>query len=519
MTIAVSLSTATAAAEEVLVLDGEVEAGGLDHVFVAFEVPPGTVEIEIRHDDLSEDDVLDWGLDDPSGFRGWGGGNDEPAVVGEDAASRSYLAGAIEPGTWRVVIGKASIDGPSASYHLEVVLRDAVDGPTLAPQPERMPYVAPAPLTTGARWYAGDFHVHSRDSGDARPGLDEIAEFARSRGLDFVEISDHNTTSQLDFFVDAQARHPDLLFVPGVEFTTYDGHANGIGATAWVDHRIGQPEVTIEAAAAAFRAQGALFSINHPELDLGSLCIGCAWEHALEPGAIDAVEIATGGWMQSGSIFGDEALAFWTALCVGGRHVAAVGGSDDHRAGVDLGAFQSPIGDPTTMVHARELSVEAILDAVKRGRTVVKLQGPDDPMVELVPSIATETDSIAATAPVVLTARVTGGIGEEVLFVRAGEPQATVVVDADPFEHAVTVDPPAGVEEPWRAEVWVGGAPRTVTSHLFITGVAREVPAEVDDDGCGCRVPGRVPEGRPLACVAAVVLAGLALARRRQSST
>ena len=56
-----------------------------------------------------------------------------------------------------------------------------------------------APLSMEARWYAGDLHAHSRESGDAKPTIDELVTFARSQGLDFVELSDHNTVSQLDF--------------------------------------------------------------------------------------------------------------------------------------------------------------------------------------------------------------------------------------------------------------------------------------------------------------------------------
>src|SRR5688572_28418197 len=263
------------AAETLMPLDGGIAAGGLDHEFVEFEVPAGIVEIEVRHGDGSDADILDWGLHDPQGFRGWGGGNDEPAIVGALAASRSYLPGPIEPGTWRVLIGKAKIVTSPLPYALEVVLRDEV---TLAPQPERMPY-QPTALGGQPRWYAGDFHVHSRESGDARPPIGEIAEFARSRGLDFVELSDHNVLSQLDFIELAQQASPALLLVPGMEYTTYAGHVNAIGATAWVDHKIGQPEVTIAGAFAELHEQGALVSINHPALDLGDVCIGCAWDH------------------------------------------------------------------------------------------------------------------------------------------------------------------------------------------------------------------------------------------------
>ena len=98
----------------------EVPPGSETHFFVPFEVPAGTVEIEIRHDDLSSANILDWGLDDPSGFRGWGGGNSEPAIVGEQAASRSYIPGPMPAGTWEVVVGKARIDEPPGQYRIEI---------------------------------------------------------------------------------------------------------------------------------------------------------------------------------------------------------------------------------------------------------------------------------------------------------------------------------------------------------------------------------------------------------------
>jgi len=135
--------------------------------------------------------ILDWGLDDASGaFRGWGGGNSEAAVVGSNATSRSYLLGPMTPGTWNVVVGKAKIVDAPGQYHVEVFLRTTASLPA---QTERSPYAAATPLSTGPRWYAGDLHVHSKESGDASPSLDEVATLAESRGLDFVILTDHNT--------------------------------------------------------------------------------------------------------------------------------------------------------------------------------------------------------------------------------------------------------------------------------------------------------------------------------------
>ena len=55
--------------------------------------------------------------------------------------------------------------------------------------------------------------------------VDEIADFGESVGLDFVHFSEHNTVSTSTFLVDAQPRHPNVLMLPGVEWTSYSGHA------------------------------------------------------------------------------------------------------------------------------------------------------------------------------------------------------------------------------------------------------------------------------------------------------
>ncbi len=482
LSLALWLTAATANAGEMIIpLSGEVPDDGLDHFFVPFDVPEGIVEIEVRHTDDSKMNVLDWGLADPSGFRGWGGGNAEPAVVGVDAASRSYVPGPIEAGEWRVVVGKAQISDPPGNYEIEVVLR-AVG--TLGAQ-ARVDYEHAPALSEGPGWYAGDLHVHSNESGDARPPLVEIGGFARDRGLDFVVISDHNVHTAQDFFSATQPRHPELLFVPGVEFTTYAGHANVIGATQWVDHKIGQPGVTVAGAIEAYHAQGAVFSINHPVLELGPLCIGCAWEHEVDGAQIDAVEIATGGLQPFGWQFSDGAIAFWDDLCAQGHHVAAIGGSDDHKAGVDLNMFQSPIGDATTLVFAERLDVPSIVAGIANGRTVVKLQGPDDPTLTFDAVEPIDADTIRAPTAT-LTASVSEGMGHDIRLVHNGSDVQTQVIDADPFDVEWTVEAPDSDQDRYRVEVWVDGERRVISSHLWVE------TAEVGGTGTGSTGDGAV---------------------------
>jgi MYXO-CTERM domain-containing protein len=181
---------------------------------------------------------------------------------------------------------------------------------------------------------------------------------------------------------------------------------------------------------------------------------------------------------------------------------------------VDLNDTQSPISEPTTMVYARELSVAALLEGVRAGRTVVKLQGPDDPMVELSSGVSPAGDTVLSERTR-LTARVTGGAGHEVRFVHNGVMLPLTKVTSDPFLLERDAVAPEQGEDRYRVEVWVEGRPRTVTSHLWVarTADARGVPGPVpqveQESGCGCR-------SAPGGWAAALGLAVAALWARRR---
>jgi hypothetical protein len=527
------LAADIARADSTVLLEGEVPDDGVAYFVLPFEVPVGTAEIEIRHDDLSDANILDWGLLSPEGFRGYGGGNTEPAVTSTDAASRSYLPGPITPGTWQVYVGEAQITERPARYRVEILLRDVA---TLAPEPERSPYAPAAALDTEARWYAGDFHVHSRESGDASPTLDEVLDFAEGRGLDFVMLSEHNTTSQLERYADVQARHPSVLLVPGIEVTTYEGHAMSMGGTTWIDHRLGVDGRSMDQIVRDVHESGALFSINHPALDLGDLCIGCGWVAMAAPEGIDAYEVQTGAYSVTGRLFYRRTTSMWEDLVLAGHHVAAVGGSDDHRAGTGTGRFDSPIGSPTTMVFARELSAAALLEGVRLGRTVVKLEGPEDPMLELTcADLLDGSDTVVADRTSIVV-RVTGASeGGSLRFVRDGSAGAPIEVVGTTFEHEELAFAGAATSA-IRVELVIGGQARVVTSHLFLepltpggpdAGLAPDAGASdggtIEDAGaaidagpspatssCGCRAHARGRSGPWLAAA----LALLALGRR-----
>lgn len=444
--------------------EGDVAIEGGDYVEVAFEVPAGTVEIEIAHTDGDANDILDWGVWSPEGFRGWGGGLEDNTIVGVAQSSRSYLAGPITPGTWRVVIGKAKIeDGNGARYSIDVTCRDDA---TLARQP--VGTFDPAPLATGRRWYRGDFHVHSEQSGDATATFAQIAALAKQQRLDFVNLSDHNTSAQLPLMAAFQEGEREVLFLRGAEITTYAGHGNSVGTRSYVDHRIGWMGRTIAGILDEVAAQDAIFIVNHPGLALGGNCIGCAWEHGdTDWSKVAGIEIITGKWDLTEPIFTPIALRMWDEQLALGHRIAAIGGSDDHRAGMGTGLMDTPIGAPTTLVLADDLSEASIVEAVRAGRTIVNLRGPDDPEVELTINDHEIGDELEASEARIRV-RVRGGDGMFAQIWRDGERLEQLEVTGGDFTGEI-VDMEAGSHR-YRLHLVEGANRRVViTSHIYAT--------------------------------------------------
>jgi predicted metal-dependent phosphoesterase TrpH len=86
-------------------------------------------------------------------------------------------------------------------------------------------------MTTPARFWAVDFHVHTPGSMDARDEdygtAGDIVSAAIAASLDAIAITDHNTAAWCDTVTTAAAGK-DLIVLPGVEISTTEGHLLGI---------------------------------------------------------------------------------------------------------------------------------------------------------------------------------------------------------------------------------------------------------------------------------------------------
>jgi predicted metal-dependent phosphoesterase TrpH len=204
-------------------------------------------------------------------------------------------------------------------------------------------------------------------------------EAAAASGLDFIALSDHNTVSHFNDLRELQPYFDRLLLIPATEITTFHGHVQAIGLDRFIDFRLGTPAVPDPAALAnsAVRA-GAILSINHPGAPSGEMCMGCGWT---APGTdydrVQAVEAINGRTVEGPF----SNMPFWYARLNEGHHLTGIGGSDSHDP--DAPGDKPPVGHPTTVVHAANLSQTAILDGVRAGNVFIDTQGTRDRLLEV----------------------------------------------------------------------------------------------------------------------------------------
>jgi hypothetical protein len=193
--------------------------------------------------------------------------------------------------------------------------------------------------------------VHS----DGEWTIADLIASAEKRGLDFISITDHNTSSH-HHEINSARKSSRLLVLRGEEITTYGGHMNawGLPSGTWIDFRIrpGDSDPVLRAAEQVHRV-GALISANHP---FGA-CGGCSWSYQQALTNFDAIEVWNGSW----DLIDEQAVAMWDKLLQTGRQITAIGSSDSHRAA-------NPIGTPTANVQAPTLKQIDLLAAIRRGR-------------------------------------------------------------------------------------------------------------------------------------------------------
>jgi len=358
-----------------IVLQGDVHGSqNNSYVEVPFLLPGGLqrVTITFHYTERDKHTALDLGLMDTAGLRCWSGGNKMVLTVGLSDATPSCLPGPLPAGTWKILIGIPNIRPDVISHYTAEVYF------TRSGLVSQEPEILRVPLRQGPAWYRGDLHTHTAhsdgqcasQSGEKVPcPVFLTVEAAARRGLDFVAISDHNTTSQYDAMRELQPYFDKVLLVPAREITTFYGHMNLLGTTSYLDFRVGTQGVPdTNTLLRDAQRLGALVSINHPDAPTGEHCMGCGWtpKSAVDMQLLTAVEVVNGGSELNGSY----GISFWDKQLNEGHRLTGIGGSDNHNALSDP-ARPSAVGNPTTVIYATELSTPAILAGIRAGHVFV----------------------------------------------------------------------------------------------------------------------------------------------------
>jgi hypothetical protein len=410
-------------------LHGMIDHSHADsYVLVPFHVPSGIQRIEISFSYTGKEDhtTLDLGLLDPDRFRGWSGGNKRAFGIGIADATPSYLPGPLPAGTWKLLIGVAYLgEGHTSNYqaHIHFVKADEVNTSGFASEP----------IATGERWYRGDLHMHTAhsdgtctsQSGKSVPcPVFVTVEDAIKQKLDFIAITDHNTISHYDAERELQPYFDHILLIPGREITTYSGHANVLGPTGFIDFRAAAKDApSINSVFRAAKAAGAFVSVNHPGDPTGASCIGCGWSIVdTDWNLVNGIEAING----EDPHHYEADIRFWDRQLAKGYRLVAIGGSDTHRP------EQGTLGHPTTVVHARELSVHAILDALRAGHDCIDLTASHDKVIDLHASSGNASVEVGGTLTtaagerITVTAHIIGASGSTLHWLLDGKEIGTL---------------------------------------------------------------------------------------------
>ena len=209
-------------------------------------------------------------------------------------------------------------------------------------------------------WFACELHCHTVHSdGDFTvPGL---LEAARTRRLDGIALTDHNTFSG---YLQAQNSLSPVV-LGGMEWTTYFGHMLVLDCKRYVDWRDALPD-TIDEKMRQVHESGGLCGVAHP-FQLGTpICTGGHWDYRVRDWSlVNYLEI----WSEGAPYLNTSnrrAIRLWASLLDRGYRIAPTFGRDWHRT------RGNPLPSACTYLYCpAPLTPDGMKQALRRGRTVV----------------------------------------------------------------------------------------------------------------------------------------------------
>jgi len=339
------------------------------HLRFPFECLSGVAALEV----VLEFDPVDTGeissmvnftLLENGQFRGAGHrhGGRHKVTLSSEYATPGFLAGPIRAGEWEVVVHTHMV---ATHTHFRLTV-EALN--TLEPISEAaLESAIQISNRSEKAWMMGDLHSHTTHS-DANWTVRDLAHAALERGLSFLALTDHNTLSGR---AELERSAPSLLLLPGVELTTYYGHATVIGIEDWLDWTTLEAGRGMGALAGEVARDGGILSIAHPFAPGDPICTGCAWTYFdHRPENATHLEVWNSEWREPHN---RAALEHWYSLLESGRRVIATVGSDIHGP-----AYWEGHGftcTPTTSSRAR------LLEQLRAGNTYLARRATLEPRI------------------------------------------------------------------------------------------------------------------------------------------
>jgi hypothetical protein len=223
---------------------------------------------------------------------------------------------------------------------------------------------SPAPA---GNWYKGNLHTHTINSdGDSSP--DAVARWYKEHRYHFLVLTDHNFLTSIDGLNAVLGAAEKFLLVRGEEvtdrFEKKPVHVNALNLHILVQPQGGVSVVdTIQRNVDAIRKAGAMPSINHPNFGWAITA------DELKRVENDKLFELYNGHPQVNNLGGGGSAGLeqvWDLLLTGGRRMYGIAVDDAHHF-QQWGPQYSNPGRGWVSVRARELSAEALLEAIDRG--------------------------------------------------------------------------------------------------------------------------------------------------------
>ena len=351
----------------------ETKLEALERAFLKEGLPA-----ELAQDQDGFRNLLTITIQDNQGFRGAHHyfNTQQEIILAPDQASLGFRPDPIDAGIWTFTISCHGLFSDFVTGSLRVLADFSFDQAKSQPQPltSVVPLAQPAknrPLSDPqARFYKTELHSHTLHS-DAQQSTEYLLQQAQEQGIDWLAITDHNTTTAHD---EAAAHHnydTQVHLIPGMEYTSFHGHMLIHGAyndivRNWTELN----PYNIDQITEELQAQGLNVTVAHPFVEGNPYCTGCRWDYLLHDlKYVDTLEV----WNRQNPnnyAYNQAGFAKWLDFLAMGYEINASTGRDWHTpaASEDQLAY-------TYVLAPQEADLDQILQALKLGRTYISL-GP-----------------------------------------------------------------------------------------------------------------------------------------------